>query len=100
MKTIRGWRQARPVLERWRKNLTPLTIILRSPRIIGAVPIDFETGERIEEGGQPRTRFRAELVYHTAADVTLHLPRGALMIVDTYELLSITDGRTRIEPNR
>lgn len=100
MKVIRGWRQARPVLERWRRNLTLLTVTLRAPRVIGAVPVDFDTGEPIAEGGRARTRFRAELVYHTAADVTLHLPRGALMIVDTYELVSLSDGRTSVEPER
>lgn len=100
MKIIRGWRRARPVLERWRKQLKPVTVILRTPRVIGAVPIDLETGDPVDESGKARTRFQAEVVYHTAADLTLHLPRGALVVVDTYELAAISDGHTRIEPTR
>jgi hypothetical protein len=45
-KAIHSWKNARPLLERWRKDLKMLTIELKQPRVIDTVPIDFVSGSR------------------------------------------------------
>ncbi len=47
-KTVRGWREAKTLLERWRKDLKTLTVELKQPRVIDLVPIDFVSGEPVE----------------------------------------------------
>jgi hypothetical protein len=37
-RTVRGWREARTHLERWRKDLKTLTVELKQPRVIDLVP--------------------------------------------------------------
>ena len=71
---------------------------LKRPRVIDVVPIDFVSGEPVEHEGKPTQKFRGHLVYHTNADVTIRRPSGAILIIDNYEIASISNGKTRLEP--
>ena len=97
-KTIRGWREAGALLERWRKELKTLTVELKQPRVIELVPIDFVSGEPVEREGKPTKRLRGQLIYITNADLTIRRPSGAILVIDRYEVSSISDGKTRFEP--
>lgn len=97
-KTIRSWKQAKGLLERWRKNLTTVAVELKQPRVIGVEPIDFVGGERVERKGEAKKTFRGQLIYFTDADVTIRRPSGALMVIDSYEFVAISNGKTRFEP--
>jgi len=96
-KRIQSWKRARPLLERWRKNLTLLSLELKQPRVIDVEPIAFVGGEPIERNGKPRKRLRGQLIYHTDADITIRRPSGALLVIDNYEIVGISDGKTRLE---
>jgi len=97
-KTIQSWKRAKPLLERWRKNLTPLAVELKQPRVIDVVPIDFVSGEPVERRGKPTKRFRGQLIYFTNADMTMRRSSGAILVIDRYEVVAISDGKTRFEP--
>ncbi len=97
-KTIHSWKSAKPFLEHWRKDLKTLTVELKQPRVIDTVPIDFVSGEPVEREGKPRTTFRGQLIYLTNADLTLRRPSGAILVVDRYEVIAVSDGKTRFEP--
>ncbi len=97
-KMIRSWKGARPLLERWRKDLKTLAVELKQPRVIDTVPIDFVSGEPAERAGKPTTTFRGELIYSTNADLTIRRPSGAILVIDRYEVIAVSDGKTRLEP--
>ena len=97
-KTIHSWKDARPLLEHWREDLKTLTIELRQPRVIDAVPIDFVGGEPVEHEGKTTTTFRGRLIYFTNADLTIRRPSGAILVIDRYEVITVSDGRTWLEP--
>jgi len=97
-KTILNWRQGRAQLERWRRNLATVGVRLKRPRVIDVVPIDFVSGEPVERQGKPRRTFRGRLIYFTNADMTIRRPSGAILVVDNYEIVSISDGKLRFEP--
>ncbi len=97
-KTVCGWREATGVLNRWRKDLKTLTIELKQPRVIDVVPIDFVSGEPVEREGKPTKRLRGQLIYFTNADLTIRRPSGAILVIDRYEVVAISDGKTRFEP--
>ena len=97
-KTVRGWREARAFLGRWRKNLKTLTVELKQPRVIDVVPMDFVSGEPVEHAGKQTKRFRGQLIYSTSADLTIRRPSGAILVIDRYEVAAISDGKTRFEP--
>ena len=97
-RTIRSWKHARALLERWRRNLATLQVDLKQPRVIDIVPIDFVGGEPTERAGKPTQEFRGQLIYFTNADVTFRRPSGAILVVDNYEVTSLSDGKTRLEP--
>lgn len=98
MRTIRGWKKARGKLETWRRTLARVQVTLKRPRVIDAVAVDFITGEPVERLGEPKKKFTAQLVYFTGVDATFRRPRGALLVVDTYELEALSDGKTRFLP--
>ena len=97
-KTIHSWKSARSSLEHWRKDLKTLTVKLKQPRVIDTVPIDFVSGEPVERGGTPTTTFRGQLIYFTNADLTIRRASGAILVIDRYEVMSVSDGKTRLEP--
>ena len=97
-KAIHSWRGARPLLEQWREDLRTLTVELRQPRVIDAAPIDFVSGEPVESEGKPTTTFRGQLIYFTNADVTIRRPSGAILVIDRCEIITISDGKKRLEP--
>jgi hypothetical protein len=99
-KTIHGWREVAVVLERWRKDLTSLAVELKQPRVIDVVPIDFLSGETIDRQGKPTKKFRGQLIHFTKADVTIRRPSGAILVLDRYEVIAISDGKTRFEPRQ
>jgi hypothetical protein len=97
-KTVRGWREAAGLLNRWRKDLKTLTVELKQPRVIDLVPIDFVSGEPVEREGKPTKRLRGQLLYFTNADLTIRRPSGAILVIDRYEVGSISNGKTRFQP--
>lgn len=97
-KIVHGWREAGVLLERWRKELKTLTVELKQPRVIDVVPIDFVSGEPVDRKGTPTRKFRGQLVYFTNADLTIRRPFGAILVIDRYEVVSISDGKTRFAP--
>ncbi len=97
-KTIQSWNQATPLLERWRKNLVIVQVELKQSRVVDVAPIDFASGEPGERKGTPTQKFRGQLIYSTNDDVTIRRPSGAVLVVDNYEIVAISDGKTRLEP--
>lgn len=98
MRTISGWRKAKTQLERWRKSLARLRVTLKRARPVDATAVDLASGEPFAPSGRPQTRFSAQLVYFTSADFTFRRPSGAVLVIDTYELESLSDGKTRVLP--
>ena len=97
-KTVHSWKQARQLVERWRRNLATLQVVLKRPRVIDVVPIDFVGGESVEREGKPTSRFRGQLIYFSKDDVTIRRASGAILVIDTYEIVAISDGKIRFEP--
>ncbi len=97
-KTIRSWAQGRALLERWRRDCSSVRVELRRPRVIDVVPIDFLRGEPVERQGPARRAFAGRLLYFTSADVTIRRPSGAVLVIDTYEIVALSDRRSRFEP--
>ncbi len=97
-KTIRSWKQAKALLERWRRDLANVNVELKRPRVIDLVPIDFVSGEPVEREGTPTNRFRGQVVYFTNSDVTVRRPSGAILVIDNYEIIAMSDGKKRFEP--
>ena len=85
-------------MERWRRTLATVGVRLKRPRVIDVVPIDFVSGEPVERQGKPSRTFRGRLIYFTNADMTIRRPSGAILVVDNYEIVSISDGKLRFEP--
>jgi hypothetical protein len=98
-RTVHSWKQAKQLVERWRRNLPTLQVELKQPRVIDVVPIDFIGGESVEREGQPTSRFRGQLIHFTKDDATIRRPSGAILVIDTYEIVSLSDGKTRLEPS-
>lgn len=97
-RTIRSWKQGRALLERWRKDLKTLTVELKQPRVIDVVPMDFVSGEPVEWEGKPTKGLRGQVIYFTNLDLTIRRPSGAILVIDNYEIVLISDGKTRLEP--
>src|SRR5260370_42603864 len=96
-KTIHSWKQAKELLEQWRRDLANVNVELKRPRIIDVVPIDFVSGEPVEREGIPTDRLRGQVVYFTNADVTVRRPSGAILVIDNYEIISMSDAKRRFE---
>ena len=97
-KTISSWKQAKALLEQWRRNLANVNVELKRSRVIDVVPIDFVSGEPVEREGTPTNRFRGQVVYFTNADVAVRRPSGAILVIDNYEIIAMSDGKKRFEP--
>src|SRR5260370_32008725 len=97
-KTVRGWRKAGTLLERWRKDLKTLTVELKQPRVIDLVPIDFVSGEPVEREGKPTKKLRGQLIYFTNADLTIRRPSGAILVIYRYAVVACSDGKPRFVP--
>ena len=97
-KTVRGWREATGLLNRWRKELKALTVQIKQPRAIDLVPIDFVSGEPVKREGKPTKKIRGQLIYFTNADLTIRRSSGAILVIDRYEVVVISDGKTRFVP--
>ena len=98
IKTIQGWKQARVLLERWRKSLQTVQVELNQPRAIDPVTIDLTRGEPAGRKGKPQQRFQGQLIYFTSADVTIRRPSGAILVIDNYEIVAISGAKMRFEP--
>lgn len=98
-KRIQSWKGAKPLLERWRKNLASVRVELKQPRAIALAPIDFVSGEPVEREGTATKTFRGQLIYFTNADPAIWRPSEAILVIDRYEVVAISDGKTRFEPN-
>jgi hypothetical protein len=98
MRTVHGWRKARGQLERWRKDLTTVSVVLKTPRVIDINPVNFITGEPVEQLGKAQKKFSGKLIHFTADDAILRRPSGALLVVDTYEMESLTAAGARVIP--
>lgn len=74
------------------ENLKTLTVELKQPRVIDAVPIDFVSGEPVEREGKPTTTFRGQLIYLTNADLTIRRPSGAILAFSVPGLWALAFG--------
>ncbi len=97
-KRIQSWKGAKPLLERWRKSLTTVAVELKQPRVIDVASFDLVGGEPVGRKGKPTQIFRGQLIYFINDDVTIRRPSGAVLVVDNYEIVAISDGKTRLEP--
>jgi len=97
MRVIQSRERAQALFEGWRKKLTNLQIELKRPRIIDVVPADFLRDEVPERQGQPTQKFRGQLIFFTKDDVTVRRPPGAILVIDSYEIAAISDGKTRFK---
>jgi hypothetical protein len=97
-RAVRGWREAGTLLERWRKDLNTLTVELKQPRAIDLVPIDFVSGEPVAREEKPTKKLRGQLIYFTNADLTIRRQSGAILVIDRYEVVAVSDGKTRFAP--
>jgi len=96
---VTAWKQARALFESWRKTNAQVKVELRRPRVIDIVPIDFLRGEPVgPAAGSPTRSFHGRLIYHTPDDITIRRPSGAILIIDNYEIQSISDARTCFAP--
>lgn len=98
MRTVNGWKKARPSLEAWRKKLADVQVSLKSPRAVDITPIDFAAGEPVDAKRGPQKKFKAKVIFFTKDDATLRRPSGAVLVLDTYELEWLSDGKTRVVP--
>ena len=96
-KVFRSWKDAKPLLEGWRKKLTNVQVELKRPRVIDAVSVDFLRDEAPERPGEPTQKFRGRLIFFTKDDVTIRRPSGAILVIDNYEIAAIADSKTRLE---
>ena len=96
-KTVDGWKEARPLLEQWRRDLAEVDFELKQPRVIDPVSTDSSSGESIEREGSTANRFRGQVVYFTDADVTVRRPSGAMLVIGNDEIVSVSDGKIRFE---
>jgi hypothetical protein len=96
-KTVDGWKEARPLLEQWRRDLSEVNFELKQPRIIDPVSIDSASGESIEREGSTANRFRGQVLYITDLDLTVRRPSGAMLIIGNNEIVSVSDGKIRFE---
>src|SRR5215468_8504499 len=97
-KPIHSWKSAKLLLEQWREDLRTLTVELKQSRVIDTVPLDFVSGEPVEREGKPTTTFRGQLIYFTNADLTIRRQSGSILVIDRYEIITISDGKKRLEP--
>jgi hypothetical protein len=95
-KTVDGWKEARPLLEQWRRDLAEVDFELKQPRVIEPVLTDSASGESIEREA-PTNRFRGQVVYFTGADVTVRRPSGAMLVIRDDEIAGASDGKIRFE---
>ena len=93
---VKGWKQARPLLEQWRRELIEVDVELKQPRVIDPLLADSASGEPIENGGAVG-RFRGEIIYFTDADAMVRLPSGATVVLDRDEIAAMSDGKNRFE---
>jgi len=98
VRTTRTWKEGRVLLERWRGNLATIEVELKQPRLIDVLPIQFVGGEPVQPEGKPTRRFRGQLIYFASADVTVRRRSGAIVVIDSYEIVAISDGKIRFEP--
>jgi hypothetical protein len=62
------------------------------------VPVDFVSGEAVERKGAPAQKFLGQLIYFTNDGVTVRRPSDAILVINNYEIVAISDGKTRLEP--
>ncbi len=98
VKKIRTWKEGRVLLERWRRNLATIEVELKQPRLIDGVPIQFVGGEPVQPERNPSRSFRGQLIYFSSADVSVRRRSGAIVVIDSYEIVAISDGKIRFEP--
>src|SRR5438128_10888226 len=92
-KTIDGWKEARPLLEQWRRDLAEVDFELKQPRVIDPVSTDSASGESIEREGNTSNRFRGQVVYLTDAEVTVRGSAGGMLVIGNDEIVAVTVGK-------
>lgn len=98
-RVIRNREGAQALFEGGRKKLTNLQIELKQPRVIDVTPIELLRDEVPEgQGERERTqKFRGQPIFFTKDDLTIRRPLGAILVIDSYEIASLSDGKTRFE---
>jgi len=72
-------------------------IELKQPRMVDFSPMAFVSGKPLQPEAEPRRRFRGQVIYVTGADVTVRHRSGAITVIDQYEIVAISDSKTRLE---
>jgi hypothetical protein len=96
-KTVDGWKEARPLLDQWRRDLTEVDFELKQSRVIDPVSTDCASGECIEGVVRATNQFRGQIVYFTDTDVTVRRPSGAMLVLNNCEITAVSDGKIRLE---
>ena len=96
-KTVEGWKEARPLLEQWRRDLVEVDVMLKQPWAIGPVSTDSASGEPIDGNGKTENRFRGQIIYFTDADMTVRRPSGEILVLGNYEIAAMSVGKNRFE---
>ena len=95
-KLVDRWKQARPLMEQWRRDLTEVDIELKQPKLIDPLLANTASGEQIDGEGMAK-QFRAEVIYVTDADVTVRRSVGAILVLEKDEIVAMTDGQNHLE---
>ncbi len=96
-KTVGSWKQAQPLLEQWRRDLVEVDVMLKQPWAIGPVSTDSASGEPIDGNGKTENRFRGQIIHFTDADVTVRRPSAEILVLGSYEIAAMSDGKNRFE---
>jgi hypothetical protein len=59
--------------------------------------MEFVSGKPLQPEAEPRRQFRGQVIYMTRADVTVRRRSGAIVVIDQYEIVAISDSKTRLE---
>ncbi len=74
-----------------------LHVELKRPRVIDVVPVDFLRDELPERKGRPTQKFSGQLTFSLKDDVTIRRPSRAILVIDSYEIAVISDGKNRFK---
>ena len=96
-KTVGSWKQAQPLLAQWRRDLVEVDVMLKQPWAIGPVSTDSASGEPINGNGKTENRFQGQIIYFTDADVTVRRPSAEILVLGSYEIAAMSDGKNRFE---
>src|ERR1700674_1706627 len=90
-KALEGWKEARPLLEQWRRELVEVDFELKQSRVFAAVLTSSAWRETIE--ANTAHRIRGQVGSFTDTEVTVRRPSGAMLVLDNNEIAAGSDGK-------